>query len=111
MTRLLKSSCGWSSIRRRSSRRLGLPFNGLWDRPLHAIDCRALFYETDKYCRAAVPGLSSNRTRIKAKLLPATEPIELFFPPKWGINDRTPKGWVLGARGRRSKPPPPAHLP
>lgn len=35
--------------------RLGLPFAGLWGRPLHAIDCQGLFCETDKYCREAAP--------------------------------------------------------
>jgi len=29
--------------------RLGLPFGGLWGRPLHAIDCQGLFCETDTY--------------------------------------------------------------
>ena len=40
--------------------RLGLPFGGLWGRPLHAIDCQGLFCETGKYCRAtARPGGSA----------------------------------------------------
>jgi hypothetical protein len=55
--------------------RLGLPFGGLWGRPLHAIDCQGLFCETDKYCREAAPELASAR---------------LFFPPKWAINDKLP---------------------
>lgn len=76
--------------------RLGLPFSGLWGRPLHAIDCQGLFCETDKYCRQAAPELTSARTRIKARFTPAAEPIRLFFPPKWGINDRLPAGDVLG---------------
>jgi hypothetical protein len=77
--------------------RLGLPFNGLWGRPLHAIDCQGLFCETDKYCREAVPELASARKRIKARFSVTPEPIQLFFPPKWGINDKLPKGAVLGA--------------
>jgi 5-hmdU DNA kinase-like protein len=76
--------------------RLDLPFNGLWGRPLHAIDCQGLFCETDKYCREAVPDLVSERKRIKARFSPTAEPMELFFPPKWGINDNLPKGCVLG---------------
>lgn len=76
--------------------RLGVPFNGLWGRPLHAIDCQGLFCETDKYCREAAPELTSNRKRIKARFSASPEPISLFFPPKWGINDRLPKGSVLG---------------
>lgn len=76
--------------------RLGLPFHGLWGRPLHAIDCQGLFCETDKYCRQAAPELTSARRRIKARFTPATEPIRLFFPPKWGINGRLPENSVLG---------------
>jgi hypothetical protein len=70
--------------------RLGLPFGGLWGRPLHAIDCQGLFCETDKYCREAVPELPSARKRIKARFTATPEPVQLFFPPKWGINDRLP---------------------
>jgi hypothetical protein len=76
--------------------RLSLSFNGLWGRPLHAIDCQGLFCETDKYCREAAPELASARKRIKARFSVASEPIRLFFPPKWRINDRLPKGAVLG---------------
>lgn len=65
--------------------RLGLPFTGLFGRPLHAIDCQGLFCELDKYCREAVPELLSNRSRIKARYTPASRPLELFFPPKWNI--------------------------
>jgi hypothetical protein len=70
--------------------RLGLPFNGLWGRRLQAIDCQGLFCETDKYCREAAPGLASIRKRIKARFSATPEPIKLFFPPKWGINDKLP---------------------
>lgn len=68
--------------------RLGLPFNGLWGRPLHAIDAQGLFCETDKYCREAAPQLASARSRIKARFSVTPEPLDLFFPPKWGINDQ-----------------------
>lgn len=66
--------------------RLGLPFNGLYGRPLHAIDCQGLFCETDKYCREKVPELASARSRIKARFTQNLAPIQLFFPPKWGIS-------------------------
>ncbi len=66
--------------------RLGLPFNGLFGRPLHAIDCQGLFCELDKYCREAVPDLASARSRIKARYRGSSEPIGLFFPPKWGLS-------------------------
>ena len=66
--------------------RLGLPFSGLFGRPLHAIDCQGLFCETDKYCREAVPELRSARTRIKRRFAASPDDLVLFFPPKWGIN-------------------------
>lgn len=66
-------------------KRLGLPFGGLFGRPLQAIDCQGLFCETDKYCREAVPELASARTKIKAKYQRSSQDINLFFPPKWGL--------------------------
>jgi hypothetical protein len=74
----------------------GHRFRGLWGRPLHAIDCQGLFCETDKYCREAAPQLASARKRIKARFSPSAEPMQLFFPPKWGINESVPNGDVLG---------------
>lgn len=71
--------------------RLGLSFNGLFGRALHAIDCQGLFCEVDKYCREAAPDLASARKRIKAKFLPAAKLPPLFFPPKWGISGSVPK--------------------
>lgn len=68
-------------------KRLNLPFYGLWGRPLHAIDCQGLFCETDKYCREVAPQFVSARKRIKARFSATPEPLDLFFPPKWGIND------------------------
>jgi hypothetical protein len=65
--------------------RLGLPFKGLFGRPLHAIDCQGLFCELDKYCREAAPHLASNRSRIKARFVPQSSARELFFPPKWRL--------------------------
>jgi hypothetical protein len=63
-------------------------------RPLYAIDCQNLFCELDKYARVRFPELRSNRTRIKATFTPSTEPLKLFYPPKWGLGERTP-GAVL----------------
>jgi hypothetical protein len=76
--------------------RLGMRFDGLWGRPLHAIDCQGLFCETDKYCREAAPDLTSGRKRIKARFSVTPESLRLFFPPKWGINPLLPSGRVLG---------------
>jgi alpha-glutamyl/putrescinyl thymine pyrophosphorylase clade 1 len=70
--------------------RLGLPFAGLWGRPLHAIDCQGLFCEADKYCREAAPELTSARKRIKARFAATPKAIQFFFPPRWGINDQLP---------------------
>ncbi|WP_024804511.1 nucleotide kinase domain-containing protein [Nocardia sp. BMG51109] len=83
--------------------RLGLPFGGLWGRPLHAIDCQGLFCETDKYCRQAAPELASARKRIKARFSATPEPIQLFFPPKWGINDKLPSDGVFGGTASLSE--------
>jgi hypothetical protein len=66
-----------------------LTFNGLFGRPLQAIDVQNLLCETDKYCREALPDLKSARTRIKAKFTPSSEPIDVYFPPKWGVQAPT----------------------
>ena len=63
----------------------------LWGRPLQAIDCQNLFCELDKYARVAFPRLKSNRSRIKATFVPSPEPLTLFYPPKWMINDELPR--------------------
>ena len=65
--------------------RLGLTFQRLGHRPLHAIDCQGLFCETDKYCRVKFPELASNRIKIKAKYQPHSEELKYFFPPKWQV--------------------------
>jgi hypothetical protein len=59
----------------------------LFGRPLHAIDCQNLLCEVDKYCRVAFPQLRSNRTRIKRRFAPDPRPLQLFYPPRWGLND------------------------
>ncbi len=76
-------------------KRLGLPFNGLFGRPLQAIDCQGLFCELDKYCRIAVPELKSARSRMKSSFAPKTTAVQLFFPPKWGVNKKLPRTATL----------------
>jgi 5-hmdU DNA kinase, helical domain len=69
---------------------LGITPPKLFGLPLRAIDCQNLFCELDKYARVRFPELVTNRHRIKAKFKPSPEPLSLFYPPKWGINDRLP---------------------
>lgn len=80
--------------------RLGLDFQSLWGRRLQLIDCQNLFCEVDKYARVAHPHVAglTGRTRIKQKFEPTPEPIALFYPPKWKINDK------IGA-GQEPEPP------
>jgi hypothetical protein len=67
-----------------------LRFKSLWGRPLQLIDCQNLFCEVDKYSRVAHPEVLgySGRTRIKQKFQAKAESIDMWFPPKWQINDR-----------------------
>ncbi len=67
--------------------RLGLKFLYLGNRKLQLIDCQNLFCETDKYTRVAFPEYKgNNRSRIKQHFTPnLSNPIEYFYPPKWGI--------------------------
>jgi len=78
--------------------RLGLEFEGLFGREMKAIDCQGLFCETDKYSRVAFPNLKSSRVRIKQEFTPSPKPLDLFFPPKWGINEK-----VAAAAQRRDE--------
>jgi hypothetical protein len=70
---------------------LGIERPTLFGLPLRAIDCQNLFCELDKYARVRFPELRSNRSRIKTKFAASPEPLPLFYPPKWGINDRLPQ--------------------
>jgi hypothetical protein len=74
-------------------KRLNIDFQSLWGRPLQLIDCQNLFCEVDKYARIAHPDILgiTGRTRIKQKFKLKSEPIEFFYPPKWGINDAVEK--------------------
>lgn len=76
--------------------RLGLEFPSLWGRPLQLIDCQNLFCEIDKFARVVHPDASglTGRTRIKQKFAAAGAPLEFWYPPKWGINDRIAAGAV-----------------
>jgi hypothetical protein len=68
----------------------GLNFRSLWGRRLQLVDCQNLFCEVDKYARLAhpeVPG-RSKRNRIKQKYRLNMDPIDYWYPPKWGINER-----------------------
>ncbi len=68
--------------------RLGLTFSGLRGRPLQLIDCQNLFCEVDKYARVAHPDVAgiSGRRRIKQRFTALQEPVQAWFPPKWGLN-------------------------
>lgn len=68
--------------------RLELTFRSLWGRRLQLIDCQNLFCEVSKYARVRHPDVAgvNNRNRIKQIYRPSGDPIEFWFPPKWGIN-------------------------
>jgi alpha-glutamyl/putrescinyl thymine pyrophosphorylase clade 1 len=71
-------------------KKMELNFYNLWGRRLQLIDCQNIFCEVDKYSRVAHPEIVgfSHRTRIKQKYsVHDSEPIDFFFPPKWGINN------------------------
>lgn len=76
--------------------RLGLELPSLWGRPLQLIDCQNLFCEVDKYARVAHPEATgwTGRTRIKQKFAAKLDPIQFWYPPKWGINDRIAAGAI-----------------
>lgn len=69
--------------------RLGISFRSLWGRQLQLIDCQNLFCEVGKYSRRAHPERvgKSGRIRIKQKYRTNPEPIDYWYPPKWGLND------------------------
>lgn len=70
--------------------RLGLDFKSLWGRPLQLIDCQNLFCEISKYSRVSHPSISgvSKRTRIKQKFKAQSSPLKIWYPPKWGLNEK-----------------------
>lgn len=68
---------------------LGLKFQSLFGRPLQLIDCQNLFCEISKYSRVAHPEIAgaAGRTRIKQIFTPAAERLQVWYPPKWGLNN------------------------
>jgi len=72
--------------------RLGLPFAGLFGRPLQPIDCQNIFCEISKYARVAHPEMTgiSGRTRIKQSFRRSARPLNSpMLPPRWGIAPTT----------------------
>ncbi len=67
-------------------------FINLFGREPTLIDLQNCFCETDKYLREKMPELVVDNTRIKQRYTKKSEDFELFFPPKWGINDKIKKG-------------------
>jgi hypothetical protein len=57
---------------------------------LQLIDCQNLFCEVDKYARVYHPEMTgkSGRSRIKQRFHPKASPIDYWYPPKWGLNER-----------------------
>ena len=68
----------------------GATFSMLPGRALQLIDVQNLFCEIDKYARVAYPQFvgADGRSRIKQRFQPAAAMLPLWYPPKWGINDR-----------------------
>lgn len=66
---------------------LGITFASLWGRPLQLIDCQNLFCEVSKYSRVAHPDVQgvSGRTKIKQRYSPTSLPVEVGYPPMWGL--------------------------
>jgi hypothetical protein len=66
---------------------VGIEFESLWGRPLQLIDCQNLFCEVGKYARVAHPELTgrSGRTQIKQRYTPTGTPLNVGYPPKWGL--------------------------
>ena len=71
---------------------LDLDFRDLWGRRLQLIDCQNLFCEVSKYARVKHPDVRGTvkRSRIKQTFRPSVEPLEYWYPPKWGINGLIP---------------------
>ncbi|HEY2922928.1 MAG TPA: nucleotide kinase domain-containing protein [Candidatus Binatia bacterium] len=68
----------------------GLLFTSLWGRPLQLIDVQNLFCEVDKYSRVKHPNILGlgERNRIKRRFTPRSQILEMWLPPKWGLNER-----------------------
>lgn len=77
-----------------SFRTLDLPFKTLWGRPLQLIDCQNVFCEVDKYSRVKHPEFAgrTGRTRIKQRYRMTPERLDVWYPPKWGLNPNIENG-------------------
>jgi hypothetical protein len=66
------------------------PFQRVGNRPLQLIDIQNLFCELDKYTRATtkdgVVEFVEEGKRIKNTFEVNPEPIQYFYPPKWGVD-------------------------
>lgn len=62
-------------------------FNPLFGRSPTLIDLQNCFCETDKLLRVKMPDLQVQNKRIKQRYKETPKPLELFFPPKWNINN------------------------
>ena len=69
---------------------VGVIFPTLPGRFLQLIDVQNLFCEIDKYARAAYPQFTSSdgRQRIKQRFQPSAAMLPLWYPPKWGVNEK-----------------------
>jgi len=63
-------------------------FKNLFGRLPTLIDIQNCFCETDKYLRAKMPELQVDNKRIKQKYRTGKPSLNLFFPPKWSINNQ-----------------------
>ncbi len=63
-------------------------FENLFGRVPTLIDLQNCFCETDKYLRAKIPELQVDNKRIKQKYKETPSVLNLFFPPKWGLNSK-----------------------
>ena len=63
-------------------------FKNLFGRQPTLIDLQNCFCETDKYLRVKRPDLQVDNVRIKQKYKQVYHPLNLYFPPKWGINTK-----------------------
>ena len=68
-------------------KRLGLKFEYLEKRKLQLIDCQNIFCEVDKYTRVAFLIIKEIIVReLNSTFIPnLAQPIDYFYPPKWGI--------------------------
>ena len=69
---------------------VGVTFLSLPGRELQLIDVQNLFCEIDKYARVAYPQFTSPEggVRIKQRFQPSAIVPPLWYPLKWGINDK-----------------------